>query len=302
MTTPDSDAQTKGIFNLPQHAIDDADVVVVPLPFEGTVSYGGGTANGPAAVLTASGQVELSDDEVNVDLDSLRFHTSNEVQPVLSETVTEYLDRVEAAASRCGQAFAIGIGGEHSLTLPLVRAAHGNSDLSEVTIVQIDAHTDLRHEYEGTIHSHACAMRRLTDAGADLIGIGIRASCREELEYAASHQNISIYRAQSLASESDLWARLLDQIRGITGDVYLTVDLDGLCPSLCPGTGTPEPGGLDWWSTLRLLRTLVCEAGGARLIGCDFVETTPMPNTQVNEFTTARLIGKLIAYRIASQG
>ncbi len=295
MTDPEPDA-TAAFLGLPQSPVDDADFVLLPLPFEGTVSYGKGTAAGPDAVLEASAQVEFFDDETGIDLQAFRYHTAPPVCAEPGESPGDYLARVRTAASGLRGRRVIGVGGEHSVTPPLVFAAAGSQDLSSLTIVQIDAHTDLRHEYEGTVNSHACAMRRLVDKGARLVAIGIRASCQEEIEFAQEHDNITIMRAQTLANDRGAEPRLLDLLRRLSGDVYLTVDVDGLCPSLCPSTGTPEPGGLDWWQTLRILRALLREAGDARLIGCDFVETVPAAETRINEFTTARLIARTIAY------
>jgi agmatinase len=271
----------------------------VPLPFEGTVSYGTGTAAGAAAVIAASTQVELWDDELLFELESLQYHTADEIAPATDESADRYLNRVEAQCRELSgpNRLVIGIGGEHSLTPPLVKAvAKDRDDLSGLTVVQIDAHTDPRDTYEGTPHSHACAMRRLTERGAKVIAIGIRAMSQPEDEYAKSVGLIDIYRAQSLAEEPDLERRLITQLRGLTGDVYLTVDIDGLDPSMCPGTGTPEPGGLGWWQTLRILRAVLLENRTRNLIGCDLVETVPQPDTQINEFTAARLLAKIIAY------
>ena len=283
----------------PNAKLSDADICIVPLPFERTVSYGSGTAAAAAAIIAASTQVELWDEELLFDLESLRYYAAEAIVPSSDDTPEQYLSRVE---SRCRELssdnrLVIGIGGEHSLTPPLVYAAAENSnDLSDLTVVQIDAHTDLRDTYEGTPHSHACTMRRLTERGARVIAIGIRAMSHPEDEYAKSSGLIDIYRAQSLAEEPDLEKRLITQLRGLTGDVYLTVDIDGLDPSICPGTGTPEPGGLGWWQTLRILRAVLFENRVRNLIGCDLVETVPQPNTQINEFTAARLLAKMIAY------
>jgi agmatinase len=277
----------------------DADVCMVPLPFEGTVSYGSGTAAGPASIIAASTQVELWDDELNFDLESLRYFTTPAIQPEANEAADAYLNRVEADVRELSGngRLVIGIGGEHSVTPPLVYAAARNSnDLSGLTVVQIDAHTDLRDTYEGTPQSHACAMRRLTERGARVIAIGIRALSQSEDEYEKSVHLIDIYRAQVLAEDRNVEQTLLAQLRDLTGDVYLTVDIDGLDPSMCPGTGTPEPGGLGWWQTLRILRSILRENRSRNLIGCDLVETVPQPDTQINEFTAARLLAKMIAY------
>lgn len=292
-----SDNGSLRFLGLPQVEAAAADFVILPLPYEGTVSYGSGTSRGPEAVLRASAQVERWDDELAFELDSLRFHTADAVAADTDETPEPYLERVQERASQLKSAngVLIGVGGEHSVTPPLVRAAAGTNDLSELTVVQIDAHTDLRHEYEGSIHSHACAMRRLAEAGATIVGIGIRSTSRKEVEFAQATPDIHHYRAQDLMTDPGCFAELLERLRALTGPVYLTVDVDGLTPSLCPGTGTPEPGGLEWYPTLQLLRGLLNESE-ARLIGMDFVETVPMASTQVNEFTTARLMAKTIGY------
>ena len=283
----------------PNAPLTDAHICILPLPFEGTVSYGIGTAAGPAAIIAASAQVEQWDDELGFNLEELRYHTAGAVIPGCAEPHADYLRRVEQQCREISSPdrLTVGIGGEHSLTPALVRAAVGDSDdLSHLTVVQIDAHTDLRDTYEGTPHSHACAMRRLTERGASVIAIGIRAMSRTEVEYSLSSGLIQIYRAQALTEERELEPQLLTHLRGLTGDVYLTLDIDGLDPSLCPGTGTPEPGGLSWWQTLRILRSLLWENRKRNLIGCDLVETVPQPGTQINEFTSARLLAKIVAY------
>jgi len=298
--------ESRGSFlGLPNFDRASSDVCIIPLPFEGTVSYGHGTAAAPEAVVAASSQVELWDDELDFDLDSLQYHTAAPVVPEASESPEAYHDRVARECRPCfeGAGLTIGLGGEHSLTPALVSAAVGElDDLSHLTVVQIDAHADLRDSYSGSPHSHACAMRRLTDRGASLIAIGVRAMSREEIEYARADSHIQIYRAQSLVGTDprsefpDEEGLVLDQLGRLNGDVYLTIDIDGLDSSLCPGTGTPEPGGLPWWQTLRILRRLLLDNRNRRLVGCDLVETVPQAGTQVNEFTAARLLAKVIAY------
>jgi agmatinase len=139
-------------------------------------------------------------------------------------------------------------------------------------------------------------MRRLTERGASLIGIGIRSLSREESDYANGLARVDLYRAQDLANRHDLEAQLLDRLRQLAGSVYLTFDVDALTPALCPATGTPEPGGLGWWQTLKYLRALLRENRARQFRGCDVVETVPANETRVNEFTAARLIAKVLAY------
>ena len=277
---------------------DRADFRLLPVAWGGTVSYGSGTAEAPSAILQASRQVELWDDEVGCDLASMTYHTARMIAPVKAEAPAVFLTRLEGAASSLAgeNGVTIGVGGEHSITPPLVRAAAGKSELSDVTVVQFDAHADLRDQYDGTEHSHACVMRRLVDAGARVIGIGIRAGCEEEWRLIDSVDTVEIFRAQDLAIDPGIHQTLLGRLRALTGRVYVTIDVDSLDCHLCPGTGTPEPGGLSWWVFLQYLRASLSVSAGRSIIGADVVETVSMSGSQVNEFVAARILGKIVAY------
>jgi len=296
------DNHNRLFLDLPNADAESADVVLLPLPFEGTACYGKGTANAPAAILQASTHVELWDEELDFDLDMFEYHTAAPLDPQDGEPPQSYLRRVQEHAGRyvSERCLVVGIGGEHSLTPSLVQAAAEDAeDLSGLTVVQIDAHSDLREEYGGTPYSHACAMRRVVERGAGVIAIGIRSAEREEFEYGRRSQRVETFFAQQLAEDDDSEQRLLERLRSLGGDVYLTIDIDGLELPLCFGTGTPQPGGLGWWQTLSYLRALLHENAKARLIGCDLVETVPQPGSRVNEFTAARLVCKLLAYQFA---
>ena len=294
---------TPPLFGLPQSPLADADLICLPLPFEASVSYGRGTARGPEAILLASHQVETWDDETRVDLETIRFHTCLPITPQAEESPGAYLHRVEAFAvdvlkQMTPGALLVTLGGEHSVTPQMIAAmARANSfgQPQDLTVVQIDAHADLRDQYEGSAHSHACAMRRALDIGGSLVAIGVRSRSREEAEFAATNDRISTYLARDLARLPATWDRLLSHVRNLTGPVYLTIDIDGLCPSLCPGTGTPEPGGLSWWDVTRLIATLFTEAKRAQVVAVDLVEVVPTAGTQVNEFTGARLLAQVAA-------
>lgn len=279
-----------------------ADVLLLPLPYEGSVSYGGGTAAGPQAVWRASAEVELWDEQLDLDLQTIRWHTAAPVVPQSGESARDYLARVQQAAMELNKhrGLVVGVGGEHSLTPPLIRAARGNDDLSGLTVVQFDAHADLRDEYNGSPHSHACAMRRVVKQSADVLAVGIRSADAAEADFARRSDRVKTFPARLLSrhllpGEKNKEAELLAALRGLAGDVYLTIDIDVLEVCLCPATGTPQPGGLGWWQTLRYLHALLVENRQCRLIGFDLVETVPQATNQVNEFTAALLLAKVIA-------
>lgn len=291
--------QLPRFLDIPESSADEADAIVIPLPYEGTVSYGKGTAAAPEAIWQASTQLELYDEELDADLDQLKFHSAPAVIPHGDEPTAEYLERVYWAALElhAHRGLVIGVGGEHSLTPPLVRAAVAKHqiDPATLTVVQIDAHADLRDSYEDTPHSHACAMRRVLDQGARVLAIGIRSAERAEADFGKQCRRLKTFHAQKLANDAMFELDLIKSLGQLSGPVYLTIDIDGLDPALCPATGTPQPGGLAWWPTLRYLRTLI-ENPKVRLVGLDICETVPQPGTLINEFTAIKLLSKVVLY------
>lgn len=288
----------KGFLDLPDSGAENADVTLLPLPFEGTVSWGKGTAGGPAAILAASLQVETWDEETEFDLENLAFHWAAEIVPQDKEAPGAYLDRVREAASgekKEGSIIA-GVGGEHSITTPLALAAVGKNDLSDLTIVQLDAHADLRDSYDGSEHSHACVMRRLLDRGARVVAIGIRSLSRGEAEYGRSTGRWDPWLACHLSRQGETRKSLLESLAGLKGEIYLSIDVDSLEVTHSPSTGTPEPGGLRWWEAMEYLRVLLQPSSLRSLVGFDVVETAPGGETRVNEFTAARILCKVLAY------
>jgi agmatinase len=181
----------------------------------------------------------------------------------------------------------VSLGGEHTVSIGPVRAlAERYHDLS---VVQIDAHADLRDSYQNNRYSHACTMRRIRDITKKTVGIGIRNISSEGAELAQA-ENIPLFFARDISGH-DGWQE--DAISELTDNVYLTIDLDGFDPSVIPGVGTPEPGGLGWYETLRFLRRL-CEC--RNVVGFDVVELMPIPGNTISEFATAKLVYKLIGY------
>jgi agmatinase len=282
-------------------AYDAARVVILPIPYEATTTYRRGCENGPSAILNASQQVEYYDEELEQELWEVGIYTheaiadtreshavsSEEMLSVTEQTVRKLIDDSK---------FVIGLGGEHSITTGIVEAYRKANPDEAFTVVQIDAHGDLRHEYEGSIHNHACVMRRIVDMGLPTVQIGIRSICREEADLIKS-KPLTVFRAREIAMQPDWMERALASIH--TPKVFFTIDLDGIDPTLIPGVGTPEPGGLNWYSLTTFLRR-VFEAH--EVIGCDVMELAPIVDSVVSEFTAAKLVYKLIGYQAMTQG
>jgi len=262
-----------------------ARVVVLPVPFEATTSYGAGTRGGPDAILAASRQVETFDADLGCDLADAPIHTHPPVAPALGSP-DAMTDRLTAVAGRlyADGKWVLALGGEHSITLGLVRAAakkHGR-----LSVLQIDAHLDLRDSWEGTPYSHACVMRRIVEDGHRTVHVGIRNACREEIQFAEAHGLPIFWARQVVGSEA-----LFDAADALEGPVYVTVDVDGLDPGVIRTTGTPEPGGLGWWETMRLLERVFAKH---RVVGADVVELSAQGDA-ASDFAAARLAAKLAA-------
>jgi agmatinase len=263
-------------------------VVILPVPFERTVSYGKGTAAGPAAILRASQAMELYDDELGGETAEIGIAT---LPPFLPEAfdLGEAMAEVEA---ECRQhlengKFLVMLGGEHSLTIAPVRAA--KRVLGEIGVVQFDAHADLRAEFEGTPYSHAAVMRRVADEQIPTLPIGIRSMSKPEAEF-AMEAGIPIVWASELGG---LEARFDDLLASLPEAVYLTFDIDYFDPSLVPATGTPEPGGGSWYPTLRLLSRLFERK---RVVAMDLVELAPIGGHPAADFLAAKLVYKCLGY------
>jgi len=278
---------------------ETANVVILPVPYESTTSYGGGTQGGPGAIIEASRFIELYDQELDWEPSEVGICTL----PALALTgagaeqairqLRESYDRVrEAAPDR----FIIALGGEHSVSsAPILSWADALAKESRrLTVLQFDAHTDLRGEYEGSPYSHASVMHRIIDR-ANLVSVGIRALTKEERELERVRDDITIFFADDIHS-GDAW---MDDVMSKLGDdVYITFDVDCFDPSLVPSTGTPEPGGLQWYPVLKLLRRVFTERN---VVSADVVELAPIPGMSAPDFLVAKLIYKMIGYRFAGR-
>ena len=279
---------------------ETAKVVILPIPYEATTSYRKGCENGPNALLEASHQLECYDEELDREIcfdagifthapiaDTRHGKTVSDAEMlrVTQETLQSLVEQKK---------FVISIGGEHSITEGVVQG-YRQVYQESFTVVQIDAHGDLRHEYQDTIHSHACVMRRIVNMGLPTVQVGIRAICQEEADL-IKEKNLTVFRAREMAFNLDWIEQAIASIP--TEKVFLTIDVDGIDPSLIPGVGTPEPGGLNWYSTLSFLRRLFQSKD---VIGCDVMELAPVVGSVVSEFTVAKLTYKLIGYQTVAK-
>ena len=284
------------------------DVVVLPVPYEMTTSWGEGTEKGPKACIEASSQVELYDPLLPEDLPcGLNIHTA-EAWGSEADTLLKQLDSIRDYAVKWldGSQFPIFLGGEHGILPPLMQAAAGHPeierDLGRLTLVQIDAHADLRDELGGERFSHGTAVRRALDEGVGrVLQIGTRTLSREELTFAESDERVETWFARDFMGVCDGqagWAALMDRIDSIEGPVWLTFDVDGLDGSLVPDTGTPVPGGLSHWGAVEIIEHLF--ASGAEIIGADVNEIVPGEN-RLTQFNAALIATKIMAAHIASR-
>jgi agmatinase len=270
-------------------------IVVVSAPYERTVSYGAGTKRGPHAIIKASHYVELYDEELDRELYKevgiatlapMHFGKGSDVQSL------HKLRRCVEDLRRMGK-FVVTLGGEHTITQATV-AAHLTT-YPRLSVLQIDAHSDLRTMYQGSKYSHASVMARVCEIvdPARVVQVGIRAQCVEEANFIRNSSIHTVYAHQLRASAG--W--IDDVVRSLGEEVYVTFDVDGLDPSIMPSTGTPEPNGLYWHETMTLLRRVGEEK---KIIGFDVVELAPMKGVPHPDLTTARLTYKLMNYAFRS--
>jgi agmatinase len=271
--------------------------VILPVPYEATTSFGGGTGNGPAAIIDASRYIELYDQELDNEpadagittLPSLML-TGAGPQQALTE-LREAYDRVlDAAPGR----FVIMLGGEHSISsAPILAWADRLQEQGKrLSVLQFDAHTDLRPEYEGSPYSHASVMSRTQDR-VEIVAVGIRAITSDEMRLVRKSDNVHVFLADDIHT-GDEWMN--DVMSRLGDDVYITFDVDGFDPALVPSTGTPEPGGLQWYPVLKLLRRVFAER---TVHAVDIVELAPIPGMSAPDFLVAKLAYKMIGYRFA---
>ena len=273
----------------------NAKVFIVPVPYEATTSYGKGTKNGPKAILEASQEIELFDDELWAEPHKIGIHTQEAVTMTrVSRDSKDPFKKLENVIKPLidTDKFPIILGGEHSLTLGAINACV--SRYKDLSVLQIDAHADLRPEYEGNPFSHASISYQIyqTLPNPLITQVGIRNISREEVTWLEKEfPNINIYWAR----QQDKW-NFQSIVDTLSPNVYLTIDLDGLDPSIMPSTGTPEPGGMSWHQLMELIK-LVCVK--RNVVAADIVELAPVKGFHAPDFLAAKIAFKLIGYRFA---
>jgi agmatinase len=269
---------------LPPLAPEAARFHVVPVPYEKTVSYGGGTAKGPGAILAASGQLERWDGASDPAAEGIYTWPAIDCRGKPGKVIASIAARV-ADILRLGK-MPVVLGGEHTVTWGVIQG-YLQAGVRGFGVVQIDAHADLRDRYEGDPLSHASVMRRIVEAGIPLFQLGNRAYCEEERD-ARARYGVRFIDAERLVRER------LDAIalpEDFPAQVFFTLDVDGIDPSVLPATGTPVPGGLGWYQTLGLFESV---ARQRRIIGFDLLEFSPIRGFHAYDFAAAMLVYKLM--------
>ncbi len=272
-------------------SFENSEIVIQSVPYEKTVSYGKGTSKGPKAILKASHYVEFFDEELNRELcfekgiAALSPLNLEKLPP--AEAIKKIYESTKNLLNK--NKFVVTLGGEHTISQAPIKAFL--EKYPDLTVLQFDAHSDLRNSYEGTKYSHASVMARVAEMTKSIVQVGIRAQCREEYEFIKSNGIAAFYARDIFSSVSDKWHK--DVINALGKNVYITFDVDGFDPSLLPATGTPEPGGLFWDNTMNLLKKI---GESKNIVGFDVVELAPSKAHPASDFIAAKLVYKMLNY------
>ena len=265
--------------------LETAKVVLIPVPYDGTSTWQKGADKGPKAFLDASANMELYDIETDSEAYKNGIYLADPVTENSSPEamVQAVYERTKSYITR--NKFVTLFGGEHSVSIGSIRAF--NESFQDLTVVQLDAHADLRKDYEGTACNHACAMHEASK-NTNLIQVGIRSMDVTELKWMNKEQTFFAHELQ----EEEYWSDAAIDL--MTDDVFITIDLDCFDPSIMPSTGTPEPGGLLWHETLDFLKKIFREKN---VVGFDIVELCPKEDEKSSDFLAAKLYYKMLSYK-----
>jgi agmatinase len=265
--------------------LESAKIVLIPVPYDGTSTWGKGADKGPEAFLEAAANMELYDIETDSEVYQKGIYLADAVTEASSpekmveavfESTKKYIDMGK---------FVTAFGGEHSISIGTIRAFA--QSFKDLTVVQIDAHADLRQEFHGSTCNHACAVAE-AQRSTNLIQVGIRSMDSSELK----HMNKSnVFFAHEIQKNDD-WMK--DAIKKMSNNVFITIDLDAFDPSILPSTGTPEPGGLSWYQVINFIKKINKKKN---IVGFDIVELAPNPQEKASDFVAAKLYYKMLSYK-----
>lgn len=273
----------------PYSELRETKAVILPVPYDGTTEWQTGTRHGPQAIIDASQYLEFYDLELDRDIYKVGIHTLTSLEPLMSspEDMIERVYQVAQGLIQKGK-FVVMLGGEHSLSLGTVQAF--KEAFPDLSVLQLDAHADLRDEYLGTKYGQACVMRRIFEL-CPIVQVGMRSLSREEKHFLTENKMTPFYMP-----DLELNAASTTQIaNSLSKNVYVTIDADVLDPSIMPAVGTPEPGGMQWLYILSLLKRV---ATHKHVVGFDLVEFCPQEGPTSCSFLLAKLVYKLIGYAV----
>ncbi|MFA5323474.1 MAG: agmatinase [Smithella sp.] len=271
----------------PAYSLRDALFVVVPVPYDLTSTYQPGSRRGPAAIIEASTNMELYDEELKKETYLAGIHTTLPVT-VDARGPKNMINAVRKKISKIValDKMPVMLGGEHSITFGAVQAL--KEKYPKLSVLQLDAHADLRESYQGSPSSHAAVARRISEI-CPLVQVGIRSMSKEEADF-LPQSKVKSYSADFVSGKKD-WCEII--CKNLKGDVFVTIDLDVFDPSIMPATGTPEPGGLYWRDVLRLLKSV---SRSCKIRGFDVVELAPVSGIIAPDFMAAKLIYRFMGY------
>lgn len=262
-------------------------IIIVPVPYDETSTWMKGAEKGPDAIMEASVNLEFYDIETDSEVHLLGIHT---IDPVMEKQSPETL--VDEVCRRiCSllddNKFPVVVGGNHTVSIGAAKAFSGH--FKDLSVLQLDAHSDLRQEYEGSAFNHACVMARIREF-APVVQVGIRSMAREEVEFADRER---IFFSHELYRDKTRYSKAIE---GLSENVYITIDLDVFDPSLIPSTGTPEPGGPGYFEIMQFLKEVI---SSRNVVGFDVVELCPSPGNKAPDFIAAKIIYQLLSYRFS---
>jgi agmatinase len=279
-----------GIEETELHSYEDSQVVIQSAPYEYTSSYNQGSAAGPAAIIETSHYVEFYDEEL--DQETYKMTGLCTLAPMNFENKfdKEAVDYIQQETSKHldNSKFVISLGAEHTVSYGFYKAIAAKHP--GVSVLQLDAHSDLRMAYHDNPYSHASVMARINDHQPTICQVGIRAQCKEEADLIKNSPNINTWYAHQIQKNAQWQEEVINKLED---KVYITIDADGFDPSIMPNVGTPEPGGLQWFETLELLKKVCTQK---EVVGFDIVEVAPQEGNIISEYTLAQLLYRMLGY------